>query len=85
MTHLDEVDYHVPLTTVTDKVPNEVTNEPVVERPVRLLQRGLEVVIGLVELVPEEQVRLSKRLVSATSRMRRKDDNAPGRAGIPSG
>lgn len=57
-THLKEVDNHVPLASVADEVGREMRDEPVVDGQVGVLDHELEVVVGLVELIVEEQIRL---------------------------
>jgi hypothetical protein len=55
---LKQVHDHIPLSTVTNQVTGQVIDEAVVERPVSKLDSQLEVVIGLVQLIPEEEVGL---------------------------
>ena len=57
-THLDEVHDHVPLTAVTDEVPREVVDQPIIDGLIGELDSVLQEVVALVELIPEEQVRL---------------------------
>lgn len=54
----DQVDNHVPLATVADKIAREMVDETVVNRKVCILNHKLQVVVGLVQFVPEEEVRL---------------------------
>ena len=42
---IEEVDDHVPLAAVTDEVPGEVRNEPVINREVRMLDHEFEIVV----------------------------------------
>jgi hypothetical protein len=51
---LQKVYHHVPLAAITNKVAGEVTDETVFNREVRVLNRELEVVVGLIKFVPEE-------------------------------
>lgn len=57
--YLQNVHCHIPLTTVADQVPSQVVDKTIVEWSVRELNGKLEVVVGLVEFVPEEYVRLN--------------------------
>jgi hypothetical protein len=57
-THFEEIDDHVPLPTVADKIATEEIDEAIIEGKVCVLKRELKVIIGFVELVVEEQVGL---------------------------
>jgi len=52
--YLEDVDDHIPLTTVTDEIVRQEVHESVIERFVGILNGEFEVVIGLVQLIPEE-------------------------------
>lgn len=55
---LDQVDNHVPLATVADEVVGKVGDEAVIDGKFSMLDHELKVIVGLVELVPEKEVRL---------------------------
>lgn len=67
-TYLEQVDNHVPLTTIADKVVSEEINQSVINRSVGILNREFEVIVGLVQLVPEEEVRLRDRVSGKAAR-----------------
>ena len=52
--HLEQVDHHVPLTTVADEVTRKVTNEPIIEWAPGFLDCQFEIIIGLVKFIPEK-------------------------------
>ncbi len=49
-----------PCWSVADEVAGEVSDKAVVDGKIKVLDRQLKVVVGLVELVEEEEVRLGK-------------------------
>lgn len=53
-----DIDYHVPLTTVGNEIAREMVDEPVIDGKVRVLNHELEIIIRLVQFVPEEQIGL---------------------------
>lgn len=55
-TDLEDVYNHVPLTTIADEVVCKEVDESVIHRKVSVLDGQLKVVVGLVKLVPEEEV-----------------------------
>lgn len=59
---LEQVDGHIPLPTISEKrcVRGEVRDEPGIEGQIGVLHHKLEVVIGFVEFVVEEQIGLSR-------------------------
>lgn len=57
-THLEQVDHHVPLATIANEIASKRRNESIIDRKVRVFDGKLKVVVGLVELIEEEQVRL---------------------------
>jgi len=59
--YLEDIDDHVPLTTITDEIVRQEVHQPIIERLVGVLDGEFEVVVGLVQLVPEEQVGLCIR------------------------
>ena len=67
--YLQKIDSHVPLTAIADDIARQMAHETVVERDVGMLDRQLEVIIGLVQLVPEEQVVLQSRASSKSARV----------------
>jgi hypothetical protein len=70
------------LTTVANEIIREEVDQTIIDRQVCILDRKLEVIIGLVQLVPEEEVGLwhsvSEELTGTNDHKR-----PPGRAGIP--
>ena len=62
--YLKNVDYHVPLTTVADEVVGEEGDKPIFKRKLGILNSKLEVVVGLVKFIPEEQVWLEKKALA---------------------
>lgn len=56
--YLKDVDHHIPLTTITDEIVRQEVHQTIIERLVGVLDRKFEVVVGLVQLIPEEQVGL---------------------------
>ena len=54
--YLKDVDDHVPLTSITDEIVRQEIHQPIIERLVGILDGEFEVVVGLVQLIPEEQV-----------------------------
>ena len=58
MTYLEDVDGHVPLTAVADGTDRQEVYQPVIDRFVSVLDGKLEVIVSLVQLIPEEQVGL---------------------------
>ena len=59
--YLEDVDDHIPLATVTDEVVRQEVNEPIIERFFGILNGEFKIVVGLVQLIPEEQVGLRTR------------------------
>ena len=57
---LQKVDNHVPLTTVANQVTSKVINKSIIQRLIGVLNRKFKIIITLVQLVPEEQIGLSK-------------------------
>ena len=66
--YLEDIDDHVPLTAITDEIVRQEVHQSIVERLVGVLNGKFEVVVGLVQLVPEEQVGLCIRTVVSHSR-----------------
>lgn len=60
--HLKNVYDHVPLTAVADETARELVYNAIVQRLVRKLDSLLQVIVGLVQLVPEEQVGLRNKV-----------------------
>lgn len=58
MMYLENVDGHIPLTAVADEIGRQEAHQPVIEWLVGILDGKLEVIVSLVQLVPEEQVGL---------------------------
>ena len=58
--YLKDIHGHVPLTTVADEIPGKVVDESVIQRQVCILNGELKIVVGLVQLVPEEEVLLAE-------------------------
>ena len=56
MAYLEQIDNHVPLAAIADEVVRKVVDKPVIDWQVGMLDRKFEVVVGLVQLVPEEEV-----------------------------
>jgi hypothetical protein len=54
--YLEQVDSHVPLTAVTNGVFREEVDQAIIDGQICILDRKLEVIIRLVQLVPEEEV-----------------------------
>ena len=54
----NQVDNHVPLTTIANEVVREVTDESVINGEVCVLNHELKVIVGFVEFIPEEKIRL---------------------------
>jgi hypothetical protein len=54
--YLEQVDSHVPLTAVANEIIREEVDQAVINRQVCVLDRKLKVIIGLVQLIPEEEV-----------------------------
>ena len=61
-TDLEQVHDHVPLAAITDQLVSEVLDQTVVNGQFCVLDGELEVVVGLVQLVPEEDVRLAREI-----------------------
>ena len=61
---LDQIDCHIPLATITDKVSREMADEPIVNWEAGMLDGQLKIVICFVEFVPEEQIRLTTCIIS---------------------
>jgi len=62
--HLKQVNDHVPLATIANQIASKVSNEAIIERTAGFLDCQLEVIIGLVEFIPEEQVGLTRRRIT---------------------
>jgi len=60
--YLEDIDDHVPLTTITDEIVRQEVHQPIIEGLVGVFNREFEVVVRLVQLVPEEQVGLCTRM-----------------------
>ena len=58
--HLKYVDNHIPLATVTAQVRGvgQEINQPVIKRLFSILDGEFKIIVGLVQLIPEEQVGL---------------------------
>jgi hypothetical protein len=54
--YLKQVDSHVPLTAVANEIIRKEVDQAVINRQVCVLDRKLEVIVGLVQLIPEEEV-----------------------------
>lgn len=67
MMYLKDIDGHVPLTAVADEIGRQESHQPVIKWPVGGLDDKLEVIVSLVQLVPEEQVRLYTQQGSVSS------------------
>jgi hypothetical protein len=72
--YLKDVDDHVPLTTVADEVVRQEINQSVVERLLGILDGEFEIIVGLVQFIPKEQVGLCTRAGISHS---------PNQTGIP--
>ena len=57
-TDLEQVHDHVPLAAIANELVSEILDEAVVDGELGVLDGKFEVVVGLVQLVPEEEVRL---------------------------
>ena len=57
-TDLEQVHDHVPLAAIANELVGEILDEAVVDGELGVLDGKFEVVVGLVQLVPEEEVRL---------------------------
>ena len=55
-TDLEEVHDHVPLAAIADELVSKVLDEAVIDGELGILNGKFEVVVGLVQLVPEEEV-----------------------------
>lgn len=53
---LEDIHNHVPLPAVADEILRGVEDNAVIDWEVGVLDGELEVVVGLVQLVPEEQI-----------------------------
>lgn len=60
--YLKQIDDHVPLAAVADEVARCVYDESLVDGEICMLNGELEVVVRLVQFVPEKQVRLTNTL-----------------------
>jgi hypothetical protein len=62
--YLKDVDDHVPLATVSAEIRSvgQEINQPIVERLFGIFNSEFKIVVGLMQLIPEEQVRLGRRL-----------------------
>jgi hypothetical protein len=54
--YLEQIDNHVPLTAVANEVIREEVDQAIIDGQVRILDRKLEVIVRLVQLIPEEEV-----------------------------
>jgi hypothetical protein len=80
--YLKQINNHFQLTTIADKVIRKEVDQAIIDGQLRILYRKLEVIIRLVQFVPEEEVRLWH---SVSEELVRTDDDKglPGRAGTP--
>ena len=53
-TGLQQVYHHIPLSSVANEVIGQVGNQPVIYRQICMLYGQLQVVVALVQLIPEE-------------------------------
>ena len=56
--YLKDIDDHIPLTAIADEVIRQKVHQTVIKRLVGVLNGEFEVVVGLVQFIPEEQVGL---------------------------
>ena len=59
-TDLEQVHDHVPLAAIANELVGEILDEAVVDGELGVLDGKFEVVVGLVQLVPEEEIGLTR-------------------------
>ena len=57
-TDLKQVHCHIPLATIRDKFFRKIVHNAIIKRRIRSLDSQFKVIIGFVQLIPEEGVRL---------------------------